>query len=131
MTTPPLTPHFMGLRDLVERLLPDLRRAAGSSPRLDGLTHGPTPHWKVATFDHAGFTWAVAGDTRFEPLEIAYRALVGDPLSEPFLVREVKTQMKLVLRSDLDALRQDRGRGAAYLYIYAPKRSMRVEERSR
>ena len=131
MTDHAPTPHFMSFRDLAEDLLPGLRRAAGSSPRLDGLTRGPTPHWRVATFDYVGFTWALAGDTRFEPLEIAYRALLADQSSEPFLVREAKTQMKLVLRPELDALRRDRGRGAAYLYIYAPKQSTRAEGKGR
>lgn len=94
--------------------------------RLDGLVTGMTAYRPIAWFDHAGHTWGVDGDTHFEPLEIAHKALRADPSSNPFEIGRTGTRLKLVLRADLDAERHDRGvRHAAYLYAYAAPKTSR------
>ncbi len=88
--------------------------------RLDGLVTGMTADRPIARFDHAGHIWDVDGDTHFEPLEMAHKALMEDPKAEPFAIGRTGTRLKLVLRPDLEAARHDRGaRNAAYLYVYA------------
>jgi hypothetical protein len=85
--------------------------------RLDGLVGAETPHWVMAEFDYDGATWKVAGDTRFEPLEIAYRDAQRSSAAKPFKIGQTKTQRKLELRDDLRAIQ---GGKAAYLYAYSP-----------
>lgn len=117
-------PRYPDFVSLMNEFIPSVRARAGNAPRLDGLERGETPYRRMAQFDYAGRTWGIDGDTRFEPLDVAHRAVVDDPSMEPFLVQEAKTQLKLVLRNELDILRKDRGsRGASYLYIYAPRRA--------
>ena len=83
--------------------------------RLDGLVGVETPHWVIAEFDYDGATWKVAGDTRFEPLEIAYRDAKQSSAAKPFNIGQTKTRRKLELRADLRAVQ---GGKAAYLYAY-------------
>lgn len=116
-------PRYPSFALLMDQFIPGIRESAAGAPRLDGLERVETPYRPIAQFDYAGRTWGIDGDTRFEPLDIAHRAVTDDPSAQPFLVQETKTQLKLVLRAELDILRKDRGsRGASYLYIYAPRR---------
>jgi hypothetical protein len=115
--------RYLDFASLMDQFIPGVRDRAGGAPRLDGLERGETPYRPIARFDYGGRTWRLDGDTRFEPLDIAHRAVKEDPAAQPFLIRETKTQLKLVLRTELDLLRKDRGsRGASYLYIYAVRR---------
>ena len=114
---PPRFPDFMSFfTGYVEAR----RGEVAPAKRLDGLVGVETPNRPIARFDHAGHTWGVDGDTHFEPLEIAARALQSERGRDPFIVSATKTGLKLVLRAELDALRLDRGaRSASYLYAYA------------
>jgi hypothetical protein len=115
MPSVPSYPHFLALME--DFVLPLKASLPPGAIRLDGLVGVETPHWRMAEFEFEGATWAVAGDTRFEPLEIALRAVRQDPGRAPFTVGLAKTQRKLELRPDLRAVQGGR---AAYLYVYSP-----------
>ncbi len=113
-------PRFDTFDSFMREFVAVQRREVEGTERLDGLVAGVTEYRPIAWFEHLGHTWGVDGDTHFEPLEIAHRALVADSADEPFVIGRTKTVLKLVLRGDLDESRHDRGvRNAAYLYAYA------------
>ena len=115
MAPAPRFPDFIALME--EFVLPLKASLPPGAIRLDGLVGVETPHWVMAEFEYEGSTWKVAGDTRFEPLEIAYRDAKQSPPGSPFQVGHTKTQRKLELRDDLRAIQGGR---ATYLYAYAP-----------
>ena len=101
-----------------------LPRCAGASPHgqiaWDGDSTKRAP--VVARFHHAGTTWAVDGDTRFEPLLVAWDDIWSVPGSEPFGFRDTGARWALALHPDLYAkLTLARDRGAGRLFAYAFK----------
>ncbi len=113
-------PHFPSFGAFMREYVAARRAEVVGTERLDGLATGMTADRPIARFDYAGHTWDVDGDTHFEPLEVAHKAMTADPQAKPFDVSRTGTRLKLVLRPDLEALRKDRGvRRAAYLYAYA------------
>ncbi len=74
----------------------------------------------MVAFHHGGRIWGADGDTRFEPLEIAYAAIQADPTADPFEVKVANKgkRLRLVLRPDLQATR---GTRSAHLYMYATR----------
>ncbi len=101
-----------------------LPRANGAHPhdRIadDGIPGKRAPN--AARFHHGQTIWRVEGDTRFEPLLMAWCEIEGPSATEPFCFRE-EGQWALALRPDLHAKQTFPGdRGAGGLFIYASKR---------
>jgi hypothetical protein len=108
---------FSSFRDFVEqRVLP----AQSDNPehiRLDGRTSGGNREI-FAKFRHRGKLWKVHSDTHFEPLMLAYDAILTGETSDPFdeVVTSRTGSVCLMLLSEIHA-RMKRPR-FKYLYIY-------------
>jgi hypothetical protein len=98
-----------------EDFLPKLRHAHPNAERLDARTSGSS--WDITgTFQHHGQTWNIHGDTRVEPVEIAYQhALNGQ---DPFMETTTRGgRQTLDLTEELRKKLSDPRR--KHLYIYA------------
>ena len=101
-----------------------LPRRAGVRPH-DRIAEGGDPAKRppvVAWFRHGGVEWGVEGDTRFEPLLVAWDGIASSPGSESFGFRDAGKRWALALRPDLYAkLTLSGDRGAGRLFAYAEK----------
>ncbi len=111
---------YRDLSSFMEEFVLPLKERIAAPIRLDGLVGTPTGQWGMVAFHHGGRIWSADGDTRFEPLEIAYAAIQAAPTADPFEVKVTNKgkRLKLVLRPDLQATR---GTRAAHLYMYATR----------
>lgn len=101
-----------------------LPRAPGAGPddRVDGGGEPGKRAAVVAHFQHAGAWWEVDGDTRFEPLWLAWNARNSDRERETFRIRDTGKSWALALRPDLYAALTISGdRGAGKLFVRARK----------
>lgn len=67
----------------------------------------------VGKFRYANRVWVVHGDTRFEPVIRAYRAIINDETLDPFIIRPAKVRDSLDLQPKLKAPNQPK-----YFYVY-------------
>ena len=115
-------PGFNSFADFMNAFV--LPLSAGRSPhdRLDGGEEPGKRAPVIATFQYSGATWEVDGDTRFEPLLVAWEETTRTDASEPFCFRDTSSRWALALRPDLyTTLTLTGDRGAGYLFAYAPK----------
>jgi hypothetical protein len=95
-----------------------LKKKHPTALRLDLETEGSSRDVAVL-FRRKGAKYEVHGDTRLEPLELAYKALVAG--EEPFIEDATKKGRKaLRLSPHLQALRADAT--TSHLYIYEKKK---------
>lgn len=77
-----------------------LQRSNPTWHRLDGLA-GSGNREVVGRFKHEGQIWKVHGDTRFNPVLRAYDAVHKRQVSDPFLTKQTKGGLCLVLKPEL------------------------------
>lgn len=68
--------------------------------RLDGWDGGGNRKI-VGRFYHNGQSWAVHGDTRFDPIMVAYQAIQSGQVPDPFDVEPTEVNQCLVLKPNL------------------------------
>lgn len=101
-------------RVFVEQVILPMRSANPTDKRLDGQPTGGNRD-VVGRFKHQRRLWKVHADTHYEPLLLAYEALVTGETSDPFVATPTSRGYRLDLVPVLQARRLARHR---HMYIY-------------